>query len=290
MQFLNARKRRRNFEPTEEIRNLVPRRNASPIVHIKEEPASPVPYANVPIVQERRLAGPEDLYDPLRGYVPTQEHARDVYMPDAQRSLLDPRRVVSSHLPDYMPRPARSASLAYGEGGQRQSSALMPPPPTRRVIMDQHGNRFVEVSPRVQTAALPAPVSADAYDPVHTYYQPGPQYTPVSRPAEIVGAGDAEPRVPLGLLSQPVHDPLQHLRFPSQYAPPRPLSTVGLAGPIQYAPDAYARQQSYPAQRTVPPSPYPTWDSRPLPAPIPNRPATLPPAPLYDPAGQRYLA
>ena len=236
-QPLNSRKRRRGRDSGDQNRNVMPRKDASPKIRIKEEPVSPprVHQAQprrvaeqdtarplyvdpAPRPQERMIyhTRPSDRPDSVYEATPLGPPVRRVISRNGQRYLAndepDLRRVVSERqmripispapryapYPDTEPRIVRASSQAHmSPTGQRppieyrasiqpqsatygrtpsppvrqmQSSPLGPSsslmaPPSRRVMIDQYGNRFLEPEARrISVAPVTRPPMQPEYD------------------------------------------------------------------------------------------------------------------------------
>ena len=160
----NSRKRRREIDNSERIRNVAPRRDlASPEVRIKDEPVSPPPFT-----------GAREVWQPPH----RQEVQRPIYIENDSPRIRDRGRVIQTH------RPLDRPTEVY------MSEARRPVTPVVRRIVSRAGHRFephgepdlrrvvsarqvrAPLSP-VEQYTVPHPASARAASQVYMP-QPGP--------------------------------------------------------------------------------------------------------------------
>ena len=162
-QPLSSRKRRREVDNGERVRNVAPRRElASPEVRIKDEPLSPPPFT-----------GTRDVWQPPR----RQEVQRPIYIDNESPRIRDRGRIVHSHRPldrpaeVHLPEERRPVTPDVRRIVSRTSHRFDPygEPDLRRVVSARQVR--APLSP-VEQYAVPYPASARTASQVHMP-QPG---------------------------------------------------------------------------------------------------------------------
>ena len=329
----SARKRRREIDVEEPLRNVAPRRHIeSPVPQIKDEPMSPPPFINAPSHQytsreegrvpiEIGLDSPRPrervVYEPVstdRMYI-ERSGSRGTTPPAIRRVVSGPsgqietyrepslRRIVSTRQVErpmsprdtaYYPTstvPARSARAmshyvvhpetehpssyrasvqpqnpAYVRGERPQSPsvrrfqyspierepAVMAPPP-RRIVMDQHGNKYYE-TPTQRLERRPSVIP----EPAYTKDVAGPYEQPVRRASVRPEMADVyldSRRIPRAMSPGPTSpryiEPPRYVEYRSSVQPPARQAVYEQGEDVYRGRNEVVRVVEYPQERRL---------------------------------------
>ncbi|KAI4254010.1 MAG: hypothetical protein LQ352_003356 [Teloschistes flavicans] len=144
-QLSNPKKRRRGYEPGEQVRNVIARREPpSPEIRIKEEPMSPVPFA-----------GPTEKWE-TRG---RQQDRGPIYVDEASPRYQDQERIV--HRAGVIDRP----SARYVLDGYPPAPSSIHEPDLRRIVSTRQARAPLVSSERYSSPQLPQRATSHIYVP-----------------------------------------------------------------------------------------------------------------------------
>ncbi|KAL8777941.1 MAG: hypothetical protein Q9194_002272 [Teloschistes cf. exilis] len=233
----NPKKRRRDHEPGEQVRNVIPRREPpSPEIRIKEEPMSPVPFAE-----------PTDRWE-TRG----RQDRGPIYVDEVSPRYQHQGRTI--HRSGIIDRP----SARYVLDGYPPAPSPVHEPDLRRIVSTRQARAPVVASERYSSPQLPQRAASHVYIP-RQEAEPPRQYRQSIQPEVMpymdrdVAASPRPHEVPTMMAPPPRRIVVDQYgnRFYEQEVTPMPR-------PRQHSVAAYARPTEYSDQSFQAPAPRPS--------------------------------